>query len=85
MEQLKRNQTLGKSTEKEPLMENSGKAKPRIPACVYIFNFFAAFGGFEMGYNFSVVSGAMILVREELRLSTFWQVLIVSVAIGNFW
>ena len=85
MEQLKRNQTLGKSTEKEPLMENSGEAKPRIPACVYIFNFFAVIGGFEMGYNFSVVSGAMILVREELRLSTFWQVLIVSVAIGNFW
>ena len=85
MEQLKRNQTLGKSTEKEPLMENSGEAKPRIPVCVYIFNFFAVIGGFEMGYNFSVVSGAMILVREELRLSTFWQVLIVSVAIGNFW
>ena len=66
-------------------MENSGEAKPRIPVCVYIFNFFAVIGGFEMGYNFSVVSGAMILVREELRLSTFWQVLIVSVAIGNFW
>ena len=85
MEQLKRNQALGKSTEKEPLMENSGEAKPRIPVCVYIFNFFAVIGGFEMGYNFSVVSGAMIVVREELRLSTFWQVLIVSVAIGNFW
>ena len=85
MEQLKRNQILGKSTEQEPLMESSSEAKPRIPACVYIFTFFAAIGGFEMGYNFSVVSGAMILVREELRLSTFWQVLIVSVAIGNFW
>ena len=85
MEQLKRNQILGNSTEQEPLMESSSEAKPRIPARVYIFTFFAAIGGFEMGYNFSVVSGAMILVREELRLSTFWQVLIVSVAIGNFW
>ena len=85
MEQLKRNQTLSKYTEKEPLMESSGEAKPRIPACVYIFTFFAGIGGFEMGYNFLVVSGAMILVKEELRLSTFWQVLIVSVAIGNFW
>ena len=66
-------------------MESSGEAKPRIPACVYIFTFFAGIGGFEMGYNFLVVSGAMILVKEELRLSTFWQVLIVSVAIGNFW
>ena len=66
-------------------MENSGEAKPRIPACVYIFTFFAAIGGFEMGYNFSVVSVTMILVKEELRLSTFWQELIVSVAIGNFW
>ena len=36
-----------------------------------------------MGYNFSVVSGAMILVKEEFHLSTFWQVLIESVAIGT--
>ena len=36
-----------------------------------------------MGYNFSVVSGAMILIKEEFHLSTFWQVLIVSVAIGT--
>ena len=60
-------------------MKSSGEAKPRIPACVYIFTFFAAIGGFEMGYNFSVVSGAMILVIEEFHLSTFWQVLIESV------
>ena len=58
MEQLKRNQILGNSAEQEPLMKSSGEAKPRIPACVYIFTFFAAIGGFEMGYNFSVVSGA---------------------------
>ena len=79
MEQLKRNQILGNSTEQEPLIESSSEAKPRITACVYIFTFFAAIGGFEMGYNFSVVSGAMILVKEEFHLSTFWQVLIESV------
>ena len=83
MEHLKRNQILGNSTEQEPLMKSSSEAKPRIPACVYIFTFFAAIGGFEMGYNFSVVSGAMILVKEEFHLSTFWQELIVSVAIGT--
>ena len=64
-------------------MESSSEAKPRIPVCVYIFTFFAAIGGFEMGYNFSVVSGAMILIKEEFHLSIFWQVLIVSVAIGT--
>ena len=64
-------------------MESSSEAKPRIPACVYIFTFFAAIGGFEMGYNFSVVSGAMILVKQEFHLSTFWQELIVSVVIGT--
>ena len=83
MEQLQRSRTLGKSIEKKPLMESSGEAKPRIPACVNIFTFFAAIGGFEMGYNLSVVSGAMILIKEEFHLSTFWQVLIVSVAIGT--
>ena len=83
MEQLKRNQTIGKSIEQKSLMESSSEAKQRIPACVYIFTFFAAIGGFEIGYNFSVVSGTMILVKEELHLSTFWQVLIVSVAIGT--
>ena len=83
MKQLQRSRTLGKSIEKKPLMESSSEAKPRIPVCVYIFTFFAAIGGFEMGYNFSVVSGAMILIKEEFHLSTFWQVLIVSVAIGT--
>ena len=83
MKQLQRSRTLGKSIEKKPLMESSGEAKPRIPACVYIFTFFAAIGGFEIGYNFSVVFGAMILIKEEFHLSTFWQVLIVSVAIGT--
>ena len=79
MEQLKRNQILGNSIEQEPLMESSSEAKRRIPACVYNFTFFTAIGGFEMGYNFSVVSGAMILVKQEFHLSTFWQVLIESV------
>ena len=77
MEQLKRNQILGKSIEQKSLMESSSEAKQRIPACVYIFSFS------EIGYNFSVVSGTMILIKEELHLSTFWQVLIVSVAIGT--
>ena len=83
MKQLQRSRTLGKSIEKKPLKESSSEAKPRIPVCVYIFTFFAAIGGFEMGYNFSVVSGAMILVKEEFHLSTFWQELIVSVASGT--
>ena len=83
MKQLQRSRTLDKSIEKNPFMESSGEAKPRISVCVYIFTFFAAIGGLEMGYNFSVVSGTMILIKEEFHLLTFWQVLIVSVAIGT--
>ncbi|XP_022805578.1 proton myo-inositol cotransporter-like [Stylophora pistillata] len=36
-----------------------------------------------MGDNLAVVSEAMILIKEEFHLSSFWQELIVSVAIGT--
>ena len=74
---------LDKKPERESLLESSSEAKPRIPVCVYIFTVFAAVGGFLMGYNFSVISGAMILLKEQFHLSSFWQELIVSVATGT--
>ncbi|XP_022805078.1 proton myo-inositol cotransporter-like [Stylophora pistillata] len=64
-------------------MESSSEAKQRIPVRLYFFTVFASIGGFLVGYNFSIVSGAMILIREEFHLSSFWQELIVSVAIGT--
>ncbi len=47
-----------------------------------LLTFFSAIGGFLFGYDTGVVSGAMILLREEFKLSTVMQELIVSITIG---
>lgn len=48
---------------------------------VLVLTFFAALGGFVLGYNTSVVSGAMLKVKESFQLTPIWQELIVSVTI----
>ena len=50
---------------------------------VYFLTAFAAIGGFLFGYDTGVISGAMILIKEEFRLTPFWQELVVSVTIGT--
>ena len=49
----------------------------------WLLTSFAAVGGFLFGYDTGVVSGAMLLLRKEFSLSTFWQEVIVSITIGT--
>ncbi|KAM9753297.1 proton myo-inositol cotransporter-like isoform 2-T4 [Menidia menidia] len=52
------------------------------PPFVYVLAFFSALGGFLFGYDTGVVSGAMLLLKRELRLSALWQELLVSSTVG---
>uniref|UniRef100_A0A8C2ZD52 Proton myo-inositol cotransporter n=1 Tax=Cyclopterus lumpus TaxID=8103 RepID=A0A8C2ZD52_CYCLU len=49
---------------------------------IYVLAFFSALGGFLFGYDTGVVSGAMLLLKEEMNLSTLWQELLVSSTVG---
>ena len=53
-------------------------SKRLTPSFIYIITIFAALGGFLFGYDTGVISGAMILLRKEMNLSSVWQELIVS-------
>lgn len=52
------------------------------PAFVYVAAAFSALGGFLLGYDTGVVSGALLPLRRRLRLSPLWQELLVSGAAG---
>lgn len=54
---------------------------------VYALTFLSAVGGFLFGYDTGVVSGAMLLIEEDPRISpnTFWKELIVSATVGAAW
>ncbi|XP_022099835.1 proton myo-inositol cotransporter-like isoform X2 [Acanthaster planci] len=55
---------------------------PPVTLFTKVLVVFAAIGGFLFGYDTGVVSGAMILLRQEFNLSTVWQELVVSVTIA---
>lgn len=38
--------------------------------------------GFLFGYDTGIISGAIVYVREEMRLETVWQEILVSSTIG---
>ena len=58
-------------------------SKPRSATCfVYLLTFLSAIGGFLFGYDTGVVSGAMILLRDEFHLNSLWQEMVVSITIG---
>ena len=73
--------SVANKTEQEALIKRSMKEK--APLYVYFLTAFAAIGGFLFGYDTGVVSGAMILIKQEFHLSNFWQELIVSATIGT--
>lgn len=51
-------------------------------AYLYLLTAIAAIGGFLFGYDTGVISGAMILLKEQFGLSNTWQEVIVSVTVG---
>ena len=82
---------LGSSTDTEgehgPEIQNQDygsdreKANRHIPirrtSYVYKLTFLAAIGGFLFGYDTGVVSGAMIIIRQEFDFNSLWQELMV--------
>ena len=56
--------------------------KQQTPRFVYVLTFFSAIGGFLFGYDTGVISGAMILLRDEFVLDLVWQEMVVSVTIA---
>lgn len=52
------------------------------PGFIYVLAFFSALGGFLFGYDTGVVSGAMLLLKKEMKLNTLWQELLVSSTVG---
>ncbi|XP_078112657.1 proton myo-inositol cotransporter-like isoform X3 [Sander vitreus] len=52
------------------------------PGFIYVLAFFSALGGFLFGYDTGVVSGAMLLLKEEMNLSALWQELLISSTVG---
>lgn len=56
--------------------------KQEITGYVFVLSTFAAIGGFLFGYDTGVVSGAMLLLKDEFGLSSLLQEVIVSVTIG---
>ncbi|XP_071548629.1 proton myo-inositol cotransporter-like isoform X2 [Panulirus ornatus] len=55
------------------------------PSAIYLLAFYSALGGFLFGYDTGVVSGAMILVREQFHLNAIWHEVIVSITIAAAW
>ena len=76
--------SFDKETEEQALIKSADlPTKQRTPLYVYFLTAFAAIGGFLFGYDTGVISGAMILIKQEFQLSSFWQELIVSATIGT--
>ncbi|XP_072179176.1 proton myo-inositol cotransporter-like [Diadema setosum] len=69
------------NTEPGDLCDVTTSTQPLSPF-VKVLAGFAAISGFLFGYDTGVVSGAMILLKEEFNLSTIWQEMIVSVTIA---
>lgn len=68
--------------ERLDLKIDSIREKTKTPCFVYVLTFFAALGGFLFGYDTSVISGAMILLRNEFGLTSLWQEMIIAVTVG---
>ena len=69
-------------TNGQPSISHIVSHRQKLPCSVILLTFLSAIGGFLFGYDTGVVSGAMILLREEFHLDPLWQELVVSVTIG---
>ncbi|KAG9280426.1 proton myo-inositol cotransporter [Astyanax mexicanus] len=52
------------------------------PAFVYVLAAFSALGGFLLGYDTGVLSGAVLLLKRESNVTALWQELLVSGAVA---
>ena len=55
----------------------------KLPCFMYLLTFLSVMGGFLFGYDTSVVSGAMLLLKDVFHLTAVWQEMIVSVTIAS--
>lgn len=82
-----RSQRDGEQSLIGPPSQESTHGDPRgqeapTPGFIYLLAFFSALGGFLFGYDTGVVSGAMLLLKKEMNLSSLWQELLVSSTVG---
>ena len=52
---------------------------------IYVVSLLSAIGGFLFGYDTGVVSGAMVFIKDQYKLDSVWQELIVSATIFTAW
>lgn len=63
-------------------IETKPDGSKKSPMFVYVLSFFSAIGGFLFGYDTGVVSGAMLLLKDNFKLTSLMEEVIVSVTIG---
>lgn len=73
-------QRVGSSSDDERMPSSR---KQQTTLFVWLLSAFAAIGGFLFGYDTGVVSGAMLLLKDEFSLTSVQQEIIVSVTIGG--
>jgi SP family myo-inositol transporter-like MFS transporter 13 len=49
---------------------------------IYYLTCFATIGGLLFGYDTGIISGSMLLIGDNWKLSTIWKELIVSATVG---
>ncbi|KAL4226734.1 hypothetical protein ACF0H5_014714 [Mactra antiquata] len=68
--------------ERLDLKIDSIREKTRTPCFVYVLTFFSSLGGFLIGYDTYIISGAKIWLKKEFSLTYMWQEIIVAVTLG---
>ena len=70
------------SEDRLPIIE---KSTEKTTYLIYVVSLLSAIGGFLFGYDTGVVSGAMVFVKDQFDLDSWWQELIVSATILTAW
>lgn len=63
-------------------MEEDRRNESGSKTYVIILTIFATIGGLLFGYDTGIISGSMLLIRDDFSLSEIWQSAIVSSTIG---
>lgn len=62
--------------------DNDGNDEKGSRFYVYYLTCFATMGGLLFGYDTGIISGSMLLIGDNWKLSTIWKELIVSATVG---